>query len=354
MNLSTGDPTNGSIRPAMKRFLRLTALTALGLGFALTSATSASAAEHTLRIASLAPKNSSWGKVYAVWQKAIEKKTDGKLEVQMFFNGVQGNEDAMVSKMKTGQLDGAALTSVGLSYIYKSVLVLQLPGVMTKWSELDEVRNALAPDIEAGLKNNGFRVVGWGDVGLVHQFTKGYEVHRPNDLKNKAPATWRNEPMGPAIYSAIGNVVPVPVDPMEVLPALRAGSINFISAPALAAEQLQWTPYLDHVTDQVSVCAIGGMVFKAGKLEALPPDLYKAFEELQKRASETQLNRIRKLDQEAYDRLLTKMTLVKYTQAERDEWEKLLKKVVKGLARGTFEKALVNKVLKIRNFEQVE
>jgi TRAP-type C4-dicarboxylate transport system substrate-binding protein len=337
----------------MKRLARFAAFTALGLGLT-TFAAEASAAEHTLRIATLAPKNSSWGKVYAVWQKAIDKKTEGKLEVQMFFNGVQGNEDAMVSKMKTGQLDGAALTSVGLSYIYKSVLVLQLPGVMQKWEELDQVRKELQPDIEAGLKSNGFRVMGWGDVGLVRQFSKGFEIHRPEDMKNKRPATWRNEPMGPAIYAAIGNVVPVPVDPMEVLPTLRAGSIDVIAAPALAAEQLQWTPYLDHVMDQVSVCAIGAMLFKDGRLETLPADLKATFEELQQRASKEQLNRIRKLDGEAYDRLVQKMTLVKFTQADRDEWQKLLKKVVKNLARGTFEKALVNKVLKIRNMELVE
>jgi TRAP-type C4-dicarboxylate transport system substrate-binding protein len=336
----------------MKLLHHLVALTALGLG--LTVAAEASAADHTLRIASLAPKNSSWGKVYAVWQKALEKKTEGKLGVQMFFNGVQGGEDAMVSKMKTGQLDGAALTSVGLSYIYKSVLVLQLPGVMTKWSELDQVRKALAPDLEAGLKGAGFRVVGWGDIGLVRQFSKGFEIHKPDDLKNHHPATWRNEPMGPAVFSSIGNVVPVVVDPMEVLPALRSGSIDAINAPSLAAEQLQWTPYLDHVSDQVSVCAVGGMVFKATALEGLPPDLLKTFEELQARASNSQLDRIRKLDEEAYTRLLTKMTLVKMSPAERDVWEKLLRKVVKSLAHGTFEKALVNKVLKIRGFEQVE
>jgi TRAP-type C4-dicarboxylate transport system substrate-binding protein len=339
----------------MKHTLRIAALTALGFGLLAATPTRALAdAEHVLRVASLAPKNSSWGKVYNVWEKALSKKTDGKLEVHMFFNGVQGNEDAMVSKMKSGQIDGAALTSVGLSYIYKNVLVLQLPGVMTKWSELDQVRDAIAPELEAGLKTAGFKVVGWGDVGLVHQFTKGYEVRKPEDLKGKSPATWRNEPSGPAIYASIGGVVPVPVDPMEVLPALRTGAINAISAPALAAEQLQWTPYLDHVDDNVIVCAVGGLVFRNGALESLPADLHQTFDELQKRASQTQLGRIRKLDEEAFTRLSAKMTMVKMTQAERDVWEKLLKKVTKSLAHGTFDKALVNKVLKLRGYDAVE
>jgi TRAP-type C4-dicarboxylate transport system substrate-binding protein len=324
------------------------------LGLAVSAAGTAGAAEHTLRLATIAPKASSWGKVYGAWQKAIEKKTDGKLELQIYFNGVQGNEDAMVSKIKTGQLDGAAITAVGLSLLYKSVLVLQLPGVLTTWEQLDKVRAQLQPTLDAGIKAAGFNIVGWGDVGLVRQFTKGFEIHRPDDVKNKRPAVWRNEPTGPAIYATIGNVVPVPVDAMEMLPQLRSGSVNIIAAPALAAEQLQWTPYLDHVNDNVIVCAVGGLIFKAGVLENLPADLKATWDDLQKRASESQQGRIRKLDDEAYGRIIQKMSLVKLTQAERDEWEKLLRKVVRQLARGTYDKALVNKVLTMRGYEPVE
>jgi TRAP-type transport system periplasmic protein len=173
-------------------------------------------------------------------------------------------------------------------------------------------------------------------------------------VRNKRPAVWRNEPVGPALYAAIGSVVPVPVDVMEMLPALRSGNVNVIAAPALAAEQLQWTPYLDHVNDQVIACAVGGLIFKAGILEALPADLKATWEDVQKRASESQQGRIRKLDEEAYDRILQKMTAVRLTQAERDEWEKLLRKVVKALARGTYDKALVNQVLTLRGFEPVQ
>src|SRR5438045_1474699 len=144
-----GPRSAGSIPIAMK--LRSIVSTAV-LGFALTASAGAAAAEHTLRIATIAPKASSWGKVYGAWQKAVEKKTEGKLELQVYYNGVQGNEDAMVSKIKTGQLDGAAITAVGLSLIYKSVLVLQLPGVLTTWEQLDKVRAQLQPTLDAGIK----------------------------------------------------------------------------------------------------------------------------------------------------------------------------------------------------------
>ncbi|HVW24067.1 MAG TPA: TRAP transporter substrate-binding protein DctP [Polyangiaceae bacterium] len=327
---------------------------AVGLGASVPTVAAADTAKRTIRIATVAPKSSSWGKVYAVWQKAVEQKTDGKLDLSIYFNGVQGNEDAMVSKIRTGQLDGAAITAIGLGMIYKSVLVLQLPGVLTKWDDLDRVRKQLEPDMVEHFKTAGFDVAGWGDVGLVRQFTKGFEIHRPDDVKDKRPAVWRNEPTGPALYATIGNIVPVPVDAMEMLPALRSGNVNLIAAPALAAEQLQWTPYLDHVNDEVVTCALGALIFKAGVTESLPADLKATWDDVQKRVNASQQGRIRKLDDEAYGRIAQRMTVSHFTQAEHDEWEKLLRKVVKGLAHGTYEKSLVNKVLTMRGMEPIE
>lgn len=329
----------------MLRFRALALLTTLTALFV--AAPAAAKPEHKLRVATLAPKNSAWGKVFKVWQKAVDQKSKGRLELEVFYNAVQGNEDSMVGKMKTGQLDGAALTSVGLSRIHKDVLVLQLPGVVDSWSALDKVRAAVGPELEARFAKEGFRILSWGDVGLVRQMSKGYAVRRPSDVKGHRPAVWRNEPMGPAIYSKIGGVVPVPVSPVEVLPALRAGKLDLVNAPALAAEQLQWTPYLDHVSSTVSVCAIGGSVFRKKALDDLPADLREMFMDMQERMNKSNSKRIRKLDEKAYDRLKKKMKVVDLSDADREEWKKVLVPVVKQLSHGTFDKELVQKVLKI-------
>jgi TRAP-type transport system periplasmic protein len=302
-------------------------------------------AAHTLRVATLAPKNSAWGKVFKVWQKAVEQKSGGTLELTVFYNAVQGNEDSMVGKMKTGQLDGAALTSVGLSRIERDVLVLQLPGVVDSWQALDKVRAAVGGDIEARFAKQGFVILGWGDVGLVRQMTKGFALRRPSDLRGHRPSVWRNEPIGPAIYSSISGVVPVPLGPPEVLPALRAGKIDVVNAPALAAEQLQWTPFLDHVSSTTSVCAIGATVFRKSSLDALPADSRQVFDELQKKLAASTKNRVRKLDAEAYGRMKKKMTVVELTDADREEWKKVLIPAVRRLANGTFSKDLVKRVL---------
>ena len=302
---------------------------------------------HKLRVATLAPKNSTWGKVFKVWEKAIKQKSGGKLTLEVFYNASQGGEDTMVSKMKTGAIDGAALTSVGLSRIHKDVLVLQLPGVVDSWELLDKVRADLGPDIEQAFDKEGYRIVGWGDLGLIRQMTKGFVLKRPSDLKGHHPLVWRNEPIGPKIYAGIGGVVPTPLSPMEVLPALRSGKVDVVNAPSLAAEQLQWTPLLDHISSTSSVCAVGGTVFRKQSLERLPKDLQEIFWDLQKRAAEVNKNRVRKLDAQAYTRLSKKLDVVDLSEADRAEWKKIIVPAIKQLGQGTFSSEMIERVLKL-------
>lgn len=327
--------------------MKLTRLAAsLATALAGLSLAPTASAETTLRVATLAPKNSAWGKVFRVWEKAVEKKSEGKLTLKVYYNAVQGNEDAMVGKMKTGQLDGAALTAVGLSSIHKDVLVLSLPGVADSWSNLDKVRKAIGADVTKTFEAEGFKIFAWGDVGLVRQMSRGFAVKRPEDLKGKRPMVWRNEPLGPVVYSLIPEVVPVPKSVTEVLPALRAKEVDVINAPALAAEQLQWIPYLDHVSSQVTTCAIGATVFRQKALDGIPADVREGFFKIQEKMSNSNSDRIRKLDQGAYERLAKKMKVVEINDADRKEWETLLRKAVKRLSQGTYDKDLVKRAVK--------
>lgn len=326
---------------------RAVAILLLAAPLLLLAHSARAAGGHRLRLATLAPANSSWGKLFRVWQRAVAKKTHGRLVVTVYYNGVQGDDDTVVGKMRTGQLDGAALTSVGLSRIYRDVMVLQLPGVVDSWAALDKVRAALGPDLDKGFRKKGFHLLGWGDVGLVRQMSRGFAVHRPSDLRGHHPVVWQGEPMAPIVYASIGQVAPVPLGPMEVLPALRAHRVDVVSAPSLAAEQLQWTPYLDHIASTVSVCAIGGTVMRQRVLDDLPGDLRKIFFELGARLQTLEKHRVRQLDAASYVRLSRRMQVVGSSAADRAAWRKVLAPAVKRLAQGTYDPGLIKRVLQI-------
>jgi len=309
-----------------------------GLGFAQ----EASAAE-VIKVGTLAPKSSPWGKVFETFIKAVNEKSGGNLELQFFYNGQQGDEGAMVGKIKSGQLDGAAVTAVGLGKIYKPILALQMP-LFTSWSKLDKARDAMKADFEKGASDAGFKILGWGDVGIVRTMSKGFAVKVPDDLKGKKPFYGKDDAIQPAIFSVIGGVSGVPLGIPEVLPNLNTGAINVINAPCLAAEQLQWAGKMDNINDGGTATAIGALVFSQKRMDALPADLKTILVDTGKVASSALTTRIRNEDDAAFTRLKGKMTVTTPSADDKAKWDTIFKAARAKLGQGTFSSELIAKL----------
>jgi TRAP-type C4-dicarboxylate transport system substrate-binding protein len=318
----------------------------VGLATLLPLGTSARA-EQTITLGTIAPKQSLWGKVFDAWGEAVRKKSDGKLTIQVYYNGTQGDDAAMIGKLRAGQLDAAAVSSVGLSQIHKPMLALQLPGLFRSWAGVDRARDAVGPELVRGAEAEGF-VVRLGDIGRLRSMARGFAPRTPGDLRGRKVLAWRNDVIGPTVQQLIGQIAIVPLSPPEVLPALRQQTIDALSAPALAAEQLQWAPQLDHVGADSVVVALGGMVFSKKRLDALPGDLRAILDDTGARASAALRQRVRAEDDAAYERLATKMTVVKLTDAERAAWAAVFEKAIARLRQGTFDPKLVDRLVALR------
>jgi TRAP-type C4-dicarboxylate transport system substrate-binding protein len=301
-------------------------------------------AAEVIKIATLAPAASPWGQVFKTWATAVKQRTGGRVELQFFFNGAQGDESAMVGKMKAGQLDGAAVTAVGLGKIYKPILALQMPGLFSDWGKLDSARDALKGDFEKGAKDAGFAILGWGDVGKVHLLSRGFQVKTPDDVKGKKPYLWRDDDTQPILYQIIGGVTPVPLNIPEVLPQLNTGAIDIVNAPSLAAEQLQWTSKLDTVNSDVSALAIGALVLSSKRLDALPEDARNIVVETGRIAANALTKRIRAEDDAAFERIKGKMTVVTLSADEKSKWDGIFRQTRQRLAQGVFPADLVARV----------
>src|SRR3954470_4376269 len=142
----------------MKRFaLASAALLALSFG-------GAARAQSTLKIATLAPEGSAWMVAFHEWGKNVEEHTAGKVKVKFFAGGTAGDERDAVRKMRLGQLNGAAVTAIGLGLINSEVRVLELPMLIDNYGELDYVRTKLDADIRKKFEEKGYVLLAWGDV----------------------------------------------------------------------------------------------------------------------------------------------------------------------------------------------
>ena len=312
---------------------------AVGFGVARTAL-----ADEIIKLGTLVPKSSPWGQVFETWAKAVNEKSGGRIALQFFYNGQSGDEDAMVAKIKSGQLDGAAISGVGLGKVYKPILALQMPGLFTSWSKLDKARDAMKAEFEKGAKDAGFFIAGWGDVGLVRMMSKGFAIKIPDDFRGKKPMFIRADAIQPALYSTIGGVSGVPLNVPEVLPNLNTGAVSIINAPCLIAEQLQWAAKLDNLNENVIAAAIGAIVFSSKRIDALPADLRTILTDTGKVAANALTKRIRSEDDAAFGRLKSKMTVTTLSADEKAKWAAIYKQTRQKLAQGTFSSDLVTKL----------
>ncbi len=222
-----------------------------------------------LKIATLAPIGSSWAKIMQEGADRLAKETQGRVTIRYYFSGQQGDERDVVRKIKLGQLDGAALTAVGLGLIQPDVLVLQLPYLFTSDAQIDHVREKLGPDFEKEFDAAGFVLVAWGDVGWVYTYTT-VQVTTLAEMAALKVWEWVDDPIVREYFGILGvNAVPLGVP--EVLTGLQTGAVQAVYGPPLAAVALQWYSHVKYMTDRPAGYGIGALVIRKEALAPISP-----------------------------------------------------------------------------------
>ena len=113
----------------------------------------------------------------------------------------------MIQRIRSGELNGAVLTSSGLSQIDKNILVLELPGVVATWADLARVRASVETDLRARFAAAGMSIAGWNDLGPVRVCTHSLQVQQPHDLRGKRVTSYLNDRVELETFASIGDVV---------------------------------------------------------------------------------------------------------------------------------------------------
>lgn len=298
---------------------------------------------HTIRIASLAPKGSSWMNAFENAKRIISKKTDGKITLRLYPGGVMGDEEAMVRKMRTGQLDGAAVTSVGLGHIDQKLLVLQLPLTFKNNKELDYVRDKMSGTFQEILGEKGFTLLMWGDVGFNYLFSQT-PIEKPSDIRNATPWVWDVDPITKEVMKVL-NINAVSLGVPDVLPSLQTGVINaFLNSP-YGAVALQWYTQAKYVTNLQLAVVIGGVVISDKSLQAMSEGQRKVVIETFNEVGKDLLKQIRK-DNEQAIKTITKTGIQSVNAKDMKAWTDVANKTRENLSGTLFPKELVDEMLK--------
>jgi len=133
-------------------------------------------------MATIAPEGSSWHRVLLDMGEEWKKISGGKVALRIYPGGVVGDEEAMLRKMRVGQLQAAAISGLGLTFLDRSFYALHVPMMFASEEEFDYARSKLSPQLEKILEEKGFIVLNWGDAGWVRFFAKDPFTH-PSEMK---------------------------------------------------------------------------------------------------------------------------------------------------------------------------
>ena len=301
------------------------------LGFLLSlpglSVSDARAAGPTvIKMATLAPEGSSWYKVLQKMGDGWKRATNGAVTLRIYPGGVSGDEDAVIRKMRVGQLQAAAVTGIGLSYLDRSFYALHIPMMYASDEEFDYVRDRLSPVLERILEEKGMIVLNWGDAGWVHFFAKT-PFTRPDEVKAMKLYAGAGDTRLLQLYKETG-FNPVPLSTVDILPGLQSGLINAFDTTPLAALAFQWFALAPHMADLRWAPLTGATVIDKRAWLGIPENLRPKILAAAKEAGKSLRDEIRRLNDDAVKVMVKNGLKVSRVPPEAQaEWRKIVEDV---------------------------
>jgi len=297
----------------------------------------------TLKLATLAPKGSAWMRVFSKGNRELVSRTGGMVRMRAYPGGVMGDDEAVLRKMRIGQIQIAGLMGMSLGKINKEFHVLGAPFLFRNHEEVDHVLPEITDRLEKALGDKGYVLLGWSEIGFVYMMSK--KPISSLEAVRKAKV-WMPEgnPMSQAVFQKAG-VSTVPLAVSDVLLALQTGLVDVIYAPPVGAIGLQWFTKVKYIT-RVPLCySMGAVVMTRKAFESIPQDHRKILKEIF-RKNLTPINAQTREDNEEALRLLAREGIqnVELRPQELERFQRIAQETMEEIAGKVFSKAILQKV----------
>ncbi len=286
-----------------------------------------------VKMATLAPKNSTWHKILEDLSSKWKEISGGEVELRIYAGGVAGDDRDVVRKMRLGTLNGAVLTAVGVSEIEKSVFALEVPMMYASYEEVYYVLEKMRPGLENAIAAKGFVALNWADGGWIHYFTSR-PVATPSDLMKEKLFSWAGDEAADQLVKSAG-FNPVPLPATELATALQTGLVTAVGVSPQVAILSQYYRHVPHMTDVKWQLLLGATVITRKTWDEIPASLRPA---LMKAAADAG-QKLRNTSRNSYTSNISAMktrglTVVPVNDADRAKWVRIAESTYPGI-RGT-------------------
>jgi TRAP-type C4-dicarboxylate transport system substrate-binding protein len=251
--------------------MRKITIVSLIAAFLTLAGRSASADEIVIKLGTSAPQGSPWHTGLKQAAQKWRELSGGRVNLRIFAGGTMGDEGDMIKKMHIGQLQAAALSTIGLHDITPEPQAIDLPLTVKNYEERDYLLKQMAPELETALAAKGFVVLTWSEIGFTRFFSN---VPRPTlELLRQAKLfCWNGDPASTAAWKA-GNFHPVLLSAVDMLPSLQTGMIDTVLYPPVLVFSLRLYEKAKYMMDMPYSTLTGATVVDKKVWDQIPADL---------------------------------------------------------------------------------
>lgn len=227
--------------------------------------------EYEIKLATLAPENSSLMQVFNEMNLELQKETGGKVGFKMYAGFVLGDEEDVLRKLKIGLVHAAAFTSAALTDINPDLRALLVPFLFASYEEVDYVMEKLDAQLRDRFAERGYEVLGWPELGFLY-FLSTFPIKSIEDVKGRKVWGKSSAPMLQAIMKKVG-VSTVAVSAPDVLMALQTNLLEVVYNSPYYALVTQWYTQVKYVNDFPLSYVGGALIIDKKVMARLPQPL---------------------------------------------------------------------------------
>lgn len=223
-----------------------------------------------IKIATLSPDGSAWMEMMRRGGDEVAEKTGGGVKFKFYPGGVMGDDQAVLRKIRLGQLQGGAVVSGSMSEVYPDNQVYCLPLVFDSFEQVAFVRERMDPIITRGIEDGGYVVLGMAGGGFAYIMSQS-PVTSVEELRRRKLWAPDNDEFSLEIIKAYG-ANPIPLSMADVLAGLQTTLIDTVATSPVGAIALQWHTQIKYVTDIPLLYVYGILMLDKRTYDKLPPE----------------------------------------------------------------------------------
>lgn len=212
-----------------RRIFAISALVAATLSFALPGTASAQAVIKLGWTTTDGPTDP-----YAVgaraFKAAVEKNTNGSVQVQLFPNRQLGDEKQIMEGVRFGTVDAGIITNAVVAQIEPAFQINDLPFLYTNEAQAQKVLDGkLGADLAAMLAKKNMIILGYMEGGFRQMINNKKPVSMPSDVTGVKYRVMQN-PLFIDMFNSMGGAA-VPMAWGETFTAVQQGTIDGLEIP---------------------------------------------------------------------------------------------------------------------------